>query len=119
MSDELTAQNAIILYQAENGKIRVEVQFDGETVWLSQALMAELYETTPQNVTQHIREILCGWGMRRRGKLVSNPYKFAKWRPPSPPNDQTLQSGYDIGSRLPFRSDRGTLFRQWARERLE
>ena len=57
MSDGEEPQGSILLYQAENGKVRVEVQFDGQTVWLSQALMAELYQTTPQNITQHSREI--------------------------------------------------------------
>ena len=57
MSDEDDPQNKVILYRAENGRVRVEVEFDGETAWLSQALMAELYQTSPQNITQHIREI--------------------------------------------------------------
>ena len=48
MSDENLPQNRVLLYKAENGKVRVEVEFDGETVWLSQALLAELYQTTSQ-----------------------------------------------------------------------
>ena len=57
MSDENAQSNQVLVYQAENGKIRVEVRFERETVWLSQAQLADLYQTTAQNITQHIREI--------------------------------------------------------------
>ena len=48
----------IILYQTEDGVSRIEVSLTEGTVWLSQALMAELYQTTKQNVSLHIRNIL-------------------------------------------------------------
>lgn len=47
----------ILLYQTEDGKTRLEVQFHGETVWLSQAQMTELFQTTKQNVSLHIQNI--------------------------------------------------------------
>jgi hypothetical protein len=47
----------MILYQTEDGRTRIECRFAGETVWLTQAMMAELFQTTPQNITQHLREI--------------------------------------------------------------
>jgi len=53
VSDENAQSNQVLVYQAENGKIRVEVRFERETVWLSQAQLADLYQTT----AQHIREI--------------------------------------------------------------
>ena len=40
-----------LLYQTEDGRTRLEVRFDGETAWLTQAAMAELFQTTPQNIT--------------------------------------------------------------------
>ncbi len=46
-----------LLYQTEDGRARVEVRFDGETAWLTQAGLAELFQTTPQNITQHIAAI--------------------------------------------------------------
>jgi hypothetical protein len=49
-------EGEIILYQP-NQDIRLEVRIAEETVWLSQAQMAELFQTTPQNVTIHIRNI--------------------------------------------------------------
>ncbi len=46
-----------LLYQTEDGRARVQVRFDGETAWLTQAGLAELFQTTPQNITQHIAAI--------------------------------------------------------------
>ena len=46
--------NQIIIYQGENGETRIEVKFTGDTVWLSQQQMAELYQTTRPNIVQHI-----------------------------------------------------------------
>ena len=47
----------IILYQP-NETIRLEVRLEEESVWLTQAQMAELFQTTPQNITIHIRSIV-------------------------------------------------------------
>jgi hypothetical protein len=119
MSDEDNPQNKVILYQAENGKVRVEVEFDEGTVWLSQALIAELYQTSPQNITQHIREIYkdgeCSEAatckeslqVRQEGpRQVKRSIKF-----------YNLTMIMAVGFRV--RSDRGVLFRQWAVERLQ
>ena len=48
----------IIIYQAQNGLIKIDVLKDSETVWLTQMQMAELYKTTKQNVSLHINNIL-------------------------------------------------------------
>jgi len=53
----VTNETEVLLYQAEDGRTRIEVRFDGETAWLTQAALAELYRTTPQNITQHIAAI--------------------------------------------------------------
>ena len=47
----------IILYQTEDGKTRLSVRLEEETVWLTQAGMAELFQTTPQNVSIHIKGV--------------------------------------------------------------
>jgi hypothetical protein len=52
-----TPKGELLLYQTEDGRTRIECRFEGETVWLTQAMMAELFQTTPQNITQHLREI--------------------------------------------------------------
>lgn len=45
----------IILYQTEDGRTKIEVRMENDTVWLSQAQMAELFQTTKQNISLHIR----------------------------------------------------------------
>lgn len=47
----------LILSQTEDGHTRVQLRSVGATVWLTQAEMAELFATTPQNVTQHLRSL--------------------------------------------------------------
>ena len=43
----------IIIYQTEDGKTKIDVRMENETVWLTQAQMAELFQTTSQNITMH------------------------------------------------------------------
>jgi hypothetical protein len=47
----------LVLYQTEDGRTRLAVRLDDGTVWLTQAEIAELYQTTPQNITIHIAAI--------------------------------------------------------------
>ena len=47
----------ILLYQTEDGRTRVECRFQDDTIWLSQAMMAELYQTTKQNVSLHLKNL--------------------------------------------------------------
>ncbi len=119
MSDSEDPQNKVILYQAENGKVRVEVEFDGDTVWLSQALMAQLYQTSPQNITQHIREIYrdgecseeatCKESLQVRREGARDVRRTIKL--------YNLAMIMAVGFRV--RSERGVLFRQWAVQRLQ
>ncbi len=46
-----------IIYQNETGETKLDVRFVDETVWLTQALMAELFSTTPENVLMHLKNI--------------------------------------------------------------
>jgi hypothetical protein len=46
-----------LIYQTEDGKLKLDVRFEGETVWLTQPLMAELFQTTQQNISQHVLNI--------------------------------------------------------------
>src|SRR3990172_1425233 len=57
MLKEESSQSQLILYQTEDQQIRLEVRFEGETVWLTQNQMAELFQTTKQNVSLHINNI--------------------------------------------------------------
>ena len=53
----MNENNQIIIYQGENGETRIEVKFTGDTVWLSQQQMSELYQTSRSNVVEHIQHI--------------------------------------------------------------
>jgi len=51
------ARGQFLIYQAEDGKLKLEVRLEDETIWLSQKLMAELFQTTKQNISLHIQNI--------------------------------------------------------------
>lgn len=46
-----------ILYQTEDGRTRIQCRFAEETIWLTQAQIAEMFQTTPQNVTLHLKAL--------------------------------------------------------------
>lgn len=50
--------NPIEIYQTKDGKTQISVQFDKEIVWLSQAQMATIFETSTDNISLHLRNIL-------------------------------------------------------------
>ena len=118
MSDEPLPQSSLILYQTEDGRTRVQCRFENETLWLTQAQIAELFETTPQNVTLHLKGIFaegelveaatCKDYLQVRlegGREVSRKLKHYR-----------LEAILAVGFRV--RSHRGTQFRQWAIGRL-
>ena len=58
MANDCKAQeNTVIIYQDENGITKVSVRFSDEDIWLTQNQMAEIYDTTQQNISQHIDSI--------------------------------------------------------------
>src|SRR5438034_11248700 len=62
MTTELTAQvsepgGEVLLYQSEDGSTRIEVRVEGETVWLSQKAMADLFQKDVRTISEHIRNI--------------------------------------------------------------
>ena len=59
-------ENEIILYQPDE-TVKLEVRLEDKTVWLTQQQMADLFETTPQNITMHIRNLY------NEGELEMNP----------------------------------------------
>ena len=50
MSDQSMPRSELLLYQTEDGRTRVQCRLEGDTLWLTQAQIAELFEITPQNV---------------------------------------------------------------------
>ena len=109
----MTENNEIVLYQPDE-TIKLEVRLENETVWLTQQQMAELFVTTPQNITMHIRNIY------KEGELIieSTCKDFLQVRKEGNRNVKRLQKIYNldviisVGYRV--KSFRGTQFRQWA-----
>ncbi len=52
-----TPQSEILIYQNPNGNIKIDVRLEEETVWLTQKLMAELFQTTVPNINMHLKSI--------------------------------------------------------------
>jgi hypothetical protein len=117
MSDQSQASRFLI-YQAEDGAIKIEVRFEDETVWLSQPLMAELFGTTQQNVSLHLQNIYEEGelqpaathkeylSVRREGaREVQRRVLFYNL-------DAIISVGYRVKSRV------ATQFRIWATQRL-
>jgi len=112
---ERSPEGQFLLYQTEDGQTRIECRFAGETIWLSQANMAELYQTTKQNVSLHLNNLY------EEGELVAN--RVVKEYLTTGPdgknyrvNHYNLDAILAVGYRV--RSHRGTQFRIWATERL-
>lgn len=57
MAEDPKSSSELILYQTEDGSTRVEVRLENETVWLTQNLMAELFQSSVPNVSIHIRNL--------------------------------------------------------------
>ena len=59
MSEKNKAENLgdIIIYQTDDGETQIDVKFEDETIWLTQAQLCELYQTSKANVSEHIKNI--------------------------------------------------------------
>ena len=106
----------LILYQTEDGATSVQLRVEGGTVWLTQLELAELFQTTKQNISLHVRNILQE-GELAADRVVKEDLTTAadgkRYRTRLYNLDLVLAVGYRV------RSARGTQFRQWATARLE
>lgn len=57
MDNELNEPNNFIMYTTDDGQVDIEVRLEEENVWLTQKSMAELFDTTKQNISLHIKNI--------------------------------------------------------------
>lgn len=104
-----------LLYQTEDGQTRLQVRFSGETVWLTQAQMAELFQTTIPNVSIHIRNIFTEGELRADSvvkEILTTAADGKKYRTKFFNLDVIISVGYRV------KSHRGTQFRIWATQRL-
>ena len=112
-------ENKIIIYQSEDGQTQIDVRLENDTVWLTQAQMAELFQKTPQNITMHIRNAY------NEGELdkESTCKEFLQVQTEGKRQVARIQKYYDldviisVGYRV--KSQRGTAFRIWARNVLK
>ena len=106
----------ILLYQTDDGQTKIDVRLEEETVWLSQAQMVELFQTTKQNISLHIRNIF------KEGELdeisvVKEYLTTASDRKQYSTNYYNLDVVISVGYRV--KSHRGTQFRIWATKQLK
>lgn len=116
MSDKPTGE--FLLYETEDGKTRVECRFAEESLWLTQALMADLFQVTVPTINEHLKTIfaegeLLAEATIRKFLIVRREGNRQVSRNLDHYNlDAILAVGYRV------RSARGTQFRRWATERL-
>ena len=106
----------IIIYQTDDGETQIDVKLEDETVWLTQAQLCELYQTSKANVSEHIKNIFS------EGELDEDSV-VRKFRTTASDGksymtayynlDMIISLGYRIKSRI------ATHFRRWATERLK
>ncbi len=111
-------KSELILYQTEDNRTRIEVRLENETVWLTQKLMAELFQKDVRTVNEHIQNIF------EEGELMPGA-TIRKFRIVQPEGARQVTREIEhynldviisVGYRV--KSHRGTQFRQWATQRL-
>ena len=107
-----------LVYQTEDGKLKIDVRFEGETVWLTQPHMAELFQTTQQNISLHLQNIYAE-GELERGATHKESLSVRQEGARSVQRrvdfynlDAILSVGYRVKSAV------ATRFRIWATQRL-
>ena len=111
--------SGIVIYQTEDGQTQIDVRLENETVWLTQAQMVELFQTTKQNVSLHVGNVFKEGELEQAstvkeyltvqkegGRNVSRQVKYYNL-------DVIISVGYRV------KSKRGTAFRIWARNVLK
>ena len=109
-------ENKVIIYTANDGKTKIDVKLDEETLWLTQAQMCELYQSSKSNVSEHIKHIF------EEGELNEESV-VRKFRTTAADGKEYLVSHYNLDMIIALgyrvRSIIATRFRQWATERLK
>ena len=109
----------IIIYQSEDGKTQLDVKLEGETVWLTQAQMVELFQTSKQNVSLHINNIYKEGELEKEATVKdyltvqSEGARTIHRRVKYYNLDMIISVGYRVNTK------RGIRFRQWANSVLK
>ena len=108
----------VVVYEAPDGDVRLDVQFDQETVWLTERQMADVFQTTRQNVNQHLQVVFLDGELDRAATskdflLVRTEGRRRVRRAVAHYNlDAIISVGYRVNSK------RAVRFRQWATRTL-
>jgi hypothetical protein len=112
-------QGELLVYQTENGTLKLEVRLENETLWLTQQQMAELFQSSKQNISHHIKSIFSE-GELSPGPTVKNHLTVQQEGTRSVRRelecynlDMIISVGYRVKSLV------ATRFRMWATERLK
>ena len=106
----------IIIYQTEDGHTKIDVKFEDETVWLTQAQLCELYQTSKSNISEHIKHIFEEGELEETSvvrKFRTTAADGKKYNTTHYNLDMIISLGYRVKSKI------ATNFRRWATERLK
>jgi hypothetical protein len=115
MSEKNQPQSSLILYRTEDGRTRIQCRFENETVWLTQKLMAELFQKDVRTINEHIQNVfaegeLSPESVIRKFRITAADGKIYETQ------HYNLDVIISVGYRV--KSPRGTQFRVWATQRL-
>jgi len=115
MADKSLPRTEIVLYQTEDGRTRIQCRFENETIWLTQKLIAELFQKDVRTINEHIQNVfsegeLAPDSVIRKFRITAEDGKSYDTQ------HYSLEIILAVGYRV--RSHRGTQFRQWATARL-
>lgn len=117
MNNDLTnSQNNIIIYTTDDGQVRIEVRLEDENVWLTQNAMAELFDTTRNNITMHIKNIFVEGELEEKSvskESLLTAKDGKKYNTKFYNLDVIISVGYRV------KSIRGTQFRIWANKLIK
>ena len=107
-------QDQIVIYQTEDGQTQIDVRLENETVWLTQAQMAELFQKDQSVIARHINNAFKEGELEEEGNMHFLNITQYKYRPTKIYSlDMIISVGYRV------KSKRGTAFRIWARKVLK
>jgi len=115
MPDNEPPQSSIILYQTEDGRTRIQCRFENETIWLTQKLMADLFQKDVRTINEHIQNVFAEAELTQDSVIRKFRITAADGKTYDTQH-YSLEMILAVGYRV--KSTRGTQFRQWATARL-
>ncbi len=107
-------ENRIIIYQTEDGQTQIDVRLENDTVWLTQAQMANLFQKDQSVIARHITNVFKEGELEKESNMQILHNTLSKYKPTT---IYTLDVIISVGYRV--KSKRGTAFRIWARKILK